>query len=1436
MPISLSCLAVLTAAIGGAPAASPEGTVLLVRDAPAGGIVLAPVRFEQAMARRGGTATGARAQLAGRAVKAQLVEPPHPDNRDWLIALRLPGPGDHRVELEFAPAADRAPPTGPVSVRTRWATVTHEAGKLGALPGRIEWPATKKVFSGFAWQDRAHSRKLGSFGLRYDAEAKIESVQRGEVCTVVRTRARYVRAGDKGDRPASRPEAIYQWVYFHHLPLVFVRAYISQESGFAWDELHFFELNYPDKSFEQFAGGEPLRTGRFTVTNKSTSFGDWAMLRDGRSAVAVLRSGRSILYDGRGGYGTYLHARATQAWQGWAEKTREVSAWLWLGSADDPVAEVQKATAALPSDARIITTNTETRRKIEAARKRAAATRDRMERRRQLHQVAMAEKLEASGAGWQGGDLDLWLAGRRPAGWATLMAGDLALSVRRVEDGLRCISLFDLARSVELASADAAPLLEITLKHARTGRTVQLTSDASWGRVDVKENGKGLELLWAKPGGDAPPGLVAKARCVADSARSRLSWTLEVDPGGADWGVWRVKFPQIGTGRFGRDVRVLVPQAAGVVKRDIWRKPFRYNGHYSSGWTSMQYMAAYEADGRTGLYVAVHDPNASTKDLLAATDTQRGRVTLAFDHPAENMGVGGAGFKLSGRAVWQLLRGDWFDASMIYRRWVRREAKWWPKLTADGRADTPKWMRELCVWGLLGGGAKGAVPAGRRFAEAMSLPAGFHWYNWHQIPFDNDYPHYFPPKEGFQQAVAELQTKSKRPIYVMPYINGRLWDTRDKGAADFEFGRLARAAATKDEKGDVRTETYGSKESDGSKVVLAAMCPSTKLWRDRVKSIVLRLMRQYGVKAVYIDQIAAARPRLCFDKAHGHPLGGGSWWVAAYGKMLEELRAEMPDGHMLTTECNAEPYLRWFDGYLTWHWQYDGQVPAFAAVYGGAIQMFGRAYRGGPTRRLALRMKAGQQLVYGEQIGWIDAGAVKQADDAAFLRQMAALRHRLRRYFHAGQMARPPKLRAAAAEKGTGYFSGSEAGAPRSEPGKAGAPRSGPRKAGAPRSGPEKGTGTSASLRSQSPFPTVTADWQWSGVWPVTTDAVLTGAWERPGEKKLVLIFVNVSGKPVTAELPFDAAAYGLDAEKVRLVTHTAEAAGKAETAPAKFTRRITFAPNKAVAWEIEPPASSSAATGGKQAWPAFSGKKSAWKGHDRYDFAHDGRKCIVVTPKSPSASRPWIWRARFFGHQPQADLALLAKGFHLAYMDVAGLFGSPKAVAHWGAFHKLLTTKHGLSSRPALEGMSRGGLIIFNWAAANPTKVACIYADAPVCDFVSWPGGRGAGKGAASAWRACLEAYGLTEKQALAYEKNPIDNLAPLAKARVPLLHVVGADDKVVPVAENTTIVEMRYKELGGSIRVISKPACGHHPHSLEDPAPIVEFILKHAGRAKGT
>jgi pimeloyl-ACP methyl ester carboxylesterase/lysophospholipase L1-like esterase len=248
-----------------------------------------------------------------------------------------------------------------------------------------------------------------------------------------------------------------------------------------------------------------------------------------------------------------------------------------------------------------------------------------------------------------------------------------------------------------------------------------------------------------------------------------------------------------------------------------------------------------------------------------------------------------------------------------------------------------------------------------------------------------------------------------------------------------------------------------------------------------------------------------------------------------------------------------------------------------------------------------------------------------------------------------------------------------------------------------------------------------------------------------------------------------------------------------------------------------------------------FPGKKSAWNGFDRFDFVVAGKTATVVVPKEVAKGRPWVWHGEFFGHKPAPDIALLGHGFHCVSLSVPDMLGSPEAVAHWNDLYRELTEKYDFSPKPALVGLSRGGLYCYNWAAANQDKVACIYGDAPVCDFKSWPGGRGKGKGSPRDWKLVLERFHFAnDADALAYDKNPVDNLAPLAKAKVPLLHVYGDADDVVPWDENTGLIAERYRKLGGEITLIAKPGVGHHPHGLEDSTPIVEFIRKHATSAK--
>lgn len=227
-------------------------------------------------------------------------------------------------------------------------------------------------------------------------------------------------------------------------------------------------------------------------------------------------------------------------------------------------------------------------------------------------------------------------------------------------------------------------------------------------------------------------------------------------------------------------------------------------------------------------------------------------------------------------------------------------------------------------------------------------------------------------------------------------------------------------------------------------------------------------------------------------------------------------------------------------------------------------------------------------------------------------------------------------------------------------------------------------------------------------------------------------------------------------------------------------------------------------------------------------EFTFKGRDAKIVIPQEQHQSNCWIWRARFWGHEPQVDKALLDKGFHVVYIDVSNMFGNDEAVELWDEFYSYCTSEYGLNEKVVLEGMSRGGLIVYNWASKNTDKVFCIYADAPVCDIKSWPGGMYDGVGSPGAWKTCLKAYNLDTVSVKTFENIPINNCVSIAKAGIPILHVYGDADKVVPYKENTALLAEKIKGSGGSIELIRKEGVGHHPHCLKDPKPIVDFILQ--------
>lgn len=181
-----------------------------------------------------------------------------------------------------------------------------------------------------------------------------------------------------------------------------------------------------------------------------------------------------------------------------------------------------------------------------------------------------------------------------------------------------------------------------------------------------------------------------------------------------------------------------------------------------------------------------------------------------------------------------------------------------------------------------------------------------------------------------------------------------------------------------------------------------------------------------------------------------------------------------------------------------------------------------------------------------------------------------------------------------------------------------------------------------------------------------------------------------------------------------------------------------------------------------------------------------------------------------------------------MAGVDVGKSCASPAAAAVRQDFYEQLVKNHGLNKRARLLCHSHGGLIAYGWAFRHPECVDRIAGMCPAIDFRTYP----TLAGVVSVPTKGLD-YGLSleDIKRRPAEFNPIDNLAPLAKAGAKILHVHGDADTLIPTSANATELARRYRELGGDVEMVLIPLLpakrGHDGPELYESAPQLKFLL---------
>lgn len=590
-----------------------------------------------------------------------------------------------------------------------------------------------------------------------------------------------------------------------------------------------------------------------------------------------------------------------------------------------------------------------------------------------------------------------------------ISSGNLKVTLGGNGNGLDLLAICDVRKEKPLLSRGANTLFTLNLRHVENKSKLHLNSREGWGNIQTVSTKNMHTWVFSDHKEAENISVILTASCAPE--QSRISWDLSVQNESAIYSVQEAEYPRL-TLNTDDHTTLLSPYGSGEIRRHLSSAAAHASLNYPGFGASLQCGAVYNTKMGCGIYYGIHDPAPAYKVCNFDKQIFKQTVSFGFTYPFEFIDKAGNTSALAGKAVWQLFDGDWYDACMIYKDFVDKEANWLPETDENGPVHTAEWMKTCSHWWrsmlddpcLEPEKSENWCEETLKAHEDLGVPSANHVYHWHQTIFDNEYPHFFPAKREFIRKAPLLQQTG---IKLVPYINSRCWDDLDGGADDWEFTSKALSETTKDLDGNTFIELSPfNKPNGGPKVRLAVMCPSSVIWQDLQCELVDKVYNELGMDGVYLDQIAAAKPNLCADPHHNHAAGGGSWWIENYNHMASRMKTHGPETGAFVTECTGEAYMKSIEALLSWAWVRNSQVPAFSAVYGGRVALVGRDYNSLKDEE-GVKIFAAESFLFGEQMGWIIPHQYLTTCYREFYKKCVRAREAHKEFFYAGKLLRP---------------------------------------------------------------------------------------------------------------------------------------------------------------------------------------------------------------------------------------------------------------------------------------------------------------------------------------------------------------------------------------------------------------------------------------------
>jgi hypothetical protein len=513
----------------------------------------------------------------------------------------------------------------------------------------------------------------------------------------------------------------------------------------------------------------------------------------------------------------------------------------------------------------------------------------------------------------------------------SLENGKIKLVFNRETGGL--ISLRDLTNENEFLK-DTFPAYspwEIDIVHSLQVDTISVFA-ASRFRFS-KPDPSTLVLEWSKFKGSRYVNLKVTARIALEMDKPFSTWKIQVE-GVEGKQISRMVFPRISGLKASEDQCLAVPVWTGRLIRNplaeltkIRAKEKKFEWSYP-GLMSLQCMSLYNS-GQSGFYASCNDSLAYSKDFTFALDRYDRMVYQVSNYPS--LDAERDKYSTPYETVIGTFKGDWTTAALIYREWGSKQK--WCRESRMKKGLTPGWLEKTALWEWNRGKSGNVLEPAEDLKQRLGLPVNVFWHWWHGCSYDDGFPEYMPPREGKDSFISAMTNAKNSGIRAIVYMNQALWGTTTKSWKN----ENAVLASAKDANGNTISHVFNKFTNKSA----AYMCMGTQFWKDKYSSLCDSAVNTYKVNGVYMDM--ACLSLKCYDKSHGHQVGGGNYWLENFSRITNQIRSSVNQDKelVLAGEGCGEVWLPYLDAFLTLEMskeRYAGTggwetIPFFQAVY-----------------------------------------------------------------------------------------------------------------------------------------------------------------------------------------------------------------------------------------------------------------------------------------------------------------------------------------------------------------------------------------------------------------------------------------------------------------------------------------------------------------------